>query len=798
MNTKTGLTWHQLTPAYNPGRFYKNMRLYVLLEGSMTLTLHGKREVLGENTMFLAGSFIKETVNLEENTLGAVLVIPEQSLAEYADLLQISFVCDSRKKDHRPYEALRFCLKQSLFLSFDSSPIGRLRRAENNCQIMECLLEHFTEMVPDGKLLSKEDREEYILRYIHHNYRRQFTLQELSDRLDLSVPYLSRYIKGRMGCGFNTYVNRIRLQYTMEEMTRGEKSFLKAAVNNGFANMASFQRIFQEVYGVLPSEYKVNLEKRNPAGVEESEEYRELTAKLEDFLANDRIKNKQDKQKTVEKSVIKADTAKRELYENNWLEVLNLGEAVDLLRGDVQEHILRLKKNLRYRYGRIRGLFSPKLLVDINSREDFNFSRVDRVLDFFVMNQILPFCDMGFKESLIQANAGETPIKKWEQTERFSDISQYEKLIRQFLCHCTKRYGENQVEQWKFELNWYETDACQGMAQICRDIFTILYQTIKRYSPGSSVGGFGFNVYDSNRQIRNYLKYSKKDQVRPDFISVLLYPYEHRSDGNPLIQDPDYVEQELKILTGLVEAYGYTRKQLYVTEWNLSISNTNFLHDSCYKGAWILRNTAASLGGVGVMAHWGNTDRTADFFDAVHLLNGRNGLISRSGICKPAYYAYDFLNSQEKYLISKGPDHILTTGGDGNYTIVCNHWCSLKEQYYQEYKEDIPSRQLSSLFSTSGRTLEFVLFHVPKGRYKVEKLFVNQYAGSVFDEWMRVGTPEDYGKREERYLSAVCVPHFQTFYTESQGDCLTINTSMEANEIQLLYILLETGENDRL
>lgn len=287
--------------------------------------------------------------------------------------------------------------------------------------------------------------------------------------------------------------------------------------------------------------------------------------------------------------------------------------------------------------------------------------------------------------------------------------------------------------------------------------------------------------------------------MHPDFLSVLLYPYEHRSDGkNPLIQDPDYMEQELKSLTELVKAYGYTANQLYVTEWNLSISNTNFLHDSCYKGAWILRNTAASLGLAGVMAYWGNTDRTADFFDAVHLLNGRNGLVSRSGICKPAYYAYDFLNCQEKYLVSKGPDHILTTGGDGNYTIVCNHWCPLKEQYYQEYKEDLPSHQVNSLFHSSRQVLEFVLFHVPKGKYKVEKLFVNQHAGSVFDEWMRVGTPEDYGKREEEYLSSVCVPHFQTFYTESQGDRLVINTVLEANEIQLLYIFLETGENDRL
>lgn len=798
MSAGTRMVWYRLTPAYDPGRFYKDIRLYFLIRGGIKLTLHEEEETLGEGDVFLVGSFREETVQLLEGTTAAVFVIPEKALSEYVDLFQISFVCDSRKKDHRPYETLEFYLRKSLALSFEPNPLDRLRKAECDCQVLECLLEHFTQPVPYGKLLSREDREEYIQRYIHHNYRRQFTLQELSDRLGLSLPYLSKYIKSRMGCGFNAYVNRLRLQYTMEEMAQGEKSFLKAAVNHGFANMASFQRTFQDVYGMMPSEYKINLEKQGTEEEAHGEEERKLAEAVKDSLPNDQIKPRQSWQEKEEKTLIKADTSRREPFEGSWLEVLNLGEAEDLLRGDVQEHIIRLKKNLHFKYGRIRGMFSPRLFVDINSQEGFNFSRLDRVLDFLVKNQIIPFCDMGFKESQLQTNAGQEPLKIWERPEEFSDIGQYEKLIRQFLRYCIRRYGENQVEQWKFELNWYITDSWQGMAQICRNIFTILYQAIKEYSPGSQVGGFGFNVYDSNRLIKDYLKYSKKEKIRPDFLSVLLYPYERRDKENPLIRDPDYVEKELDVLTELVKSYGYTREQLYVTEWNLSISNTNFLHDSCYKGAWILRNTAACLGRIRVMAHWGNTDRTADFFDAVRLLNGRNGLLSRSGICKPAYYAYDFLNSLEKYLISKGPDHILTAGGDGNYTVVCNNWVPLKDSYYQEYKEDIPSRQMASMFGESRRTLEFVLSHVPKGRYKVEKLFVSRYAGSVFDEWLQVGSPEDYGKLEEEYLSAVCVPHFQIFYAECLEGYLTIETSMAADEIQLMHIFLDTGKPDHL
>lgn len=799
MSERIGMTWHQLTPAYDPGRFYKDIRLYVFLGGSVTLTLHGREETFGEGELFLVNSFQEEALRLGEGVAGVVLIIPERFLSEYVDPLQISFFCDSRKADYGPYEYLRACLRKSLFLSADQSSLGQIRKAESDCRVMGCLLEHFTRAVSDGKQLSKEERKEYILRYIHHNYRRQFSLQDLSDRLGLSLPYLSKYIKGQIGCGFNTYVNQVRLRYAMEEMSKGEKSFLKAAVNHGFANMASFQRVFQDVYGMMPSEYKIHLEKQVPEWeINGEEKYQELVEKWERLLPIGQEWEKRDCEREEKRIEIRLDTNQKELYEDNWLEVLNLGEAEDLLRGDVQMHISQLKKELHFKYGRVRGLFNSRLLVDINAKDGFNFSRVERVLDFLVSVQILPFCDMGFKESNIYANAGEKPLKTWEQREKFTGIDQYEKLIRQFMRHCIRRYGENQVEQWKFELNWYVSAAWKGIDPQCRSVFMVLYRVIKQYSPGSLVGGFGFNVYDSNRQVKDYLRHSKKDEIRPDFLTFLLYPYEIRSEGNPLIRNPNYIEQELKALGELAKKHGYTREQLYVTEWNVSISNMNFLHDSCYKGAWLLRNTALSLGLVRTMAYWGNTDRSADFFDAVSLLNGRNGLISRSGICKPAYYAYDFLNRQEKYLVSKGPDYILTTDGEGNYTIVCNYWHPLKEQYYQEYKENISHTQMAGFFGSSRRTLEFTLTHVPDGRYKVEKLFVNQYAGSVFDEWMRMGSPDSYGKREEEYLSAVCVPHLHILYVESRKAQLTIETSMAENEIQLLHIFLETGENERI
>lgn len=48
----------------------------------------------------------------------------------------------------------------------------------------------------------------------------------------------------------------MRLSYALEDLVSGDGTILKIAINNGFPNVASFNRELREAYGMTPTEYR--------------------------------------------------------------------------------------------------------------------------------------------------------------------------------------------------------------------------------------------------------------------------------------------------------------------------------------------------------------------------------------------------------------------------------------------------------------------------------------------------------------------------------------------------------------
>ncbi len=356
---RTGLAlWYYCDETYRPGEHEKQMKLYYVLSGKLHLRMDEKRRTLSADEFLLVSEFQMETFSAAEDTVAMVLVISGADLEALVGMDHIRFVCDSDHCEEKAGEELRRKLLESLVLHTEESPVMRLREEESVYGILEVLLRFFSIRSEGGRT---EDRAAYIKRWIYQNFGRQITLQELADELDLTISYLSKYFKNQMGCGFNTYVNRIRLQYSMEDIEKNHKSFMKAAMDNGFPNIAAFNRIFQEVYQMAPSQYRLRKEGEEKPLFQTADEARSAE-RLKACLSRQPIGHGT----RFSRLTVKVNSSERKPYERNWLRILNLGEAENLLRGDVQEHVIKLKRGLDFTYGRISDLFSPQLFVDIN------------------------------------------------------------------------------------------------------------------------------------------------------------------------------------------------------------------------------------------------------------------------------------------------------------------------------------------------------------------------------------------------------------------------------------------------
>ena len=212
-------------------------------------------------------------------------------------------------------------------------------------RLLQVLVENFMVKNDDQRFAGQnspdENRLSEIINYIHSNYQRKISLSELSGALYLSVPYLSKYIKRQMGMNFIDYVNNIRLFHAVDDLLYTNNSITMIALENGFANAASFTKRLKDTYGLTPSEYrqkmKVHPEKE---GKKQKSNRSVLEKKISDYLDNQVVQEPLDV--NSHDSYIILDARNKEEYDPYWKRMLNIGRLEDLLRSDMREQVLRL------------------------------------------------------------------------------------------------------------------------------------------------------------------------------------------------------------------------------------------------------------------------------------------------------------------------------------------------------------------------------------------------------------------------------------------------------------------------
>src|SRR6185312_15630035 len=92
----------------------------------------------------------------------------------------------------------------------------------------------------------------------------ELSLSSLAEKLDLSPHELSRIINTAIKKSFTDFINEYRVGEVikkMQEPANDNITLLGIAYNSGFNSKSTFNRIFKEMKGKSPAEYKSNLKK---------------------------------------------------------------------------------------------------------------------------------------------------------------------------------------------------------------------------------------------------------------------------------------------------------------------------------------------------------------------------------------------------------------------------------------------------------------------------------------------------------------------------------------------------------
>lgn len=94
------------------------------------------------------------------------------------------------------------------------------------------------------------------LEYIHENYCRDITLEEVAGLVFMHPTYFSALFKREMGQSFVVYTNGLRMEKAGKLLCEGGLRAVEVSHILGFRDVSYFNRVFKKYFGKSPLEYK--------------------------------------------------------------------------------------------------------------------------------------------------------------------------------------------------------------------------------------------------------------------------------------------------------------------------------------------------------------------------------------------------------------------------------------------------------------------------------------------------------------------------------------------------------------
>lgn len=255
--------------AFIPRHWHESVEISYVLSGKIdNIYIDGKEyESREEDIVVINSNAIHSfSVNRGQNRKAVTLFIPHEFLkAVYPEIDQVEFDCisigrqNSSKK--REFADLRENLNSIInaYLDSENNPLACIKVTSLSYELIYLLLKHFKiQKKSSCRIRTRKyiERLTMITNFIKENYQQNLSLYLLSNQFNLSPEYLSRFFMKHTGMTVLNYINAIRLEKSFPELMNSDHPIIQIALNHGFPNEKSYNRVFKTVYQFTPSQYR--------------------------------------------------------------------------------------------------------------------------------------------------------------------------------------------------------------------------------------------------------------------------------------------------------------------------------------------------------------------------------------------------------------------------------------------------------------------------------------------------------------------------------------------------------------
>lgn len=123
--------------------------------------------------------------------------------------------------------------------------------------------EDYTMLNADGFAFETEPQDsakiDIIFKHVNANFKSHISLDEIADKVSMTVPAFCRYFKKVTGKTFTKLVNEYRVVHATKLLSESKMSITDVCFECGFNNFSHFNKLFKEFTGKSASKYRSEL-----------------------------------------------------------------------------------------------------------------------------------------------------------------------------------------------------------------------------------------------------------------------------------------------------------------------------------------------------------------------------------------------------------------------------------------------------------------------------------------------------------------------------------------------------------
>lgn len=259
------------------------------------------------------------------------------------------------------------------------------------------------------------------------------------------------------------------------------------------------------------------------------------------------------------------------------------------LTREYQEELTYVQRRLRFSHIRAHGLFFDDLAVcrRVDGALRFNFTYLDRVMDFYRSLDLRPFLELGFMPETLAS--GEQTVFVWKgNVTPPREQAEWAQLVQATLCHLMERYGADEVVQWPIEV-WNEPNLSIFWRAADKGAYFTLFRTtfraVKAVDSRFRVCGPAVCGGDDAVWVRDFLQYCLDQGLAVDAVTRHHYtierPVKRGEYAYSDLIDAGEGFTSLRSTREIVDSFpAYRGLPVHLTEFNTSYTSRGVIHDT--------------------------------------------------------------------------------------------------------------------------------------------------------------------------------------------------------------------------